>query len=118
MIVNVKGVGRVNFPDDMSLSEINKILKETYNDEEDDDVSLEKITAIVKGLIAENTAPVEVITPAPDMEPIAAALLSVLSKPDKGVTLELPKKSSVTEIEVTARDNYGNIKRIRMTEVG
>ena len=141
MIVNVNGVGKVKFPDNMSLDEINKVLTEAYS-KSPDEMSIEKITAIVKGIVKDTVKPeppvvpdvkvdvapvasvpeikvepvVEVNTVAPDMQPIAEALMAVLSK-ESNITVQSPERRTVTDIDVLERDTFGNIKRIRMTEV-
>ena len=96
-------------------------------------VSVEEITTIVKGVIGELVKPVapivpdinvdlvptfEVTSPAPDMQPIAEALVAVLSRPEQPINIQLPEKAGVLDIEVVERDTFGNIKRLRMTEVG
>ena len=128
MIINVKGVGKVEFPDDMNLDEINKILTKAFS--ESKVAGVEEITAIVRGIVGEVIKPepaivpdvqvepvVEVTNTAPDMQPIAEALAAVLSRPEPDITVQLPARAGIVDIEVTERDTFGNIKRLRMTEI-
>lgn len=125
MIINVKGVGNVKFPDDMRLADINKALTDKFGKEKP--LSEKEITSIVQSIVAEavkadpvinvKTEPkIEVNTPAVDMRPIAKALMTVMDRPEPPEKEER-EESGITDIEIVERDIVGNIKRIRMTEV-
>ena len=123
MIINVKGIGKVDFPDSMSLEDINKVLSDMFSKEKAP--TKEEISLMVKSLIGEMVKPeppvipdIEIAAPEPvDMQPIADALRAILSKPSPDIKIDIPKRASGMEIEITERDTFGNIKRLRMTEV-
>ena len=101
MIVNVKGVGKIDFPEGMSLSMVKDMLTRST-----ESLSEEEIVSIVKKIVEaaimaippppkeereereEGEQNVIVNTEAPDMKPIAEALLAVLDRPTPTITME------------------------------
>jgi len=132
MIVNIKGIGRVNFPGGMTQDAIRKALIKNFarpeRDKKEELNKLETIKTIVKGVVSDvvkketivpdvkvEIEPVfEVTNDAPDMTPIADAIKS-LERQETNIDIHIPEKPNIIDIEVTERDSRGNISRLRMT---
>jgi len=135
MIVNIKGIGRVNFPGGMTQDAIRKALIKNFarpeRDKKEELNKLETIKTIVKGVVSDvvkketivpdvkvELEPVfEVANDAPDMRPIADAikLINLTTKPIIEVNIEDRFKD--IEIEVTERDALRGIKKLVLRNI-
>lgn len=134
MRVNVKGVGVIEFPDGVSKEKIKEFLSDKFSTKKSQEEEIKALRDIIASVIKEgefikppadinvDLEPVfEVITPAPDMEPVAKAIENIniappsinVSPPDVHIDRELRK----VEVEVTDRDTRGNIKKLMWTEL-
>ena len=130
MIINIKGIGRVSFPDGMSPGDIQEALnnnfgKDKEREKEEKAEKLENIKAIVKGVVSDtvktetivpdvNVAPkVEVKQEKVDLTPVVSAIDKLADKPEKelNVTIEDNRGGSV-KIEVVEWTQAGTIKAL------
>lgn len=131
MQVNIKGIGKVTFPEGTTREQIQSILTKSFSKKKEDKTfSLREVELMVKGFIKEQVTPPVPVVPdvkvelepsfemtAPiDVSAIAKAIAKLeLPAPEVNVTVETPNK--LIEIEVTERDTRGFIKTLLCTEI-
>lgn len=134
MIINIRGIGRVQFPDGMNADDIKEALNNNFGnkdaDKEEKAEKLEVIRAIVRGVVSDtvkpdtvvpdvNVAPkVDVKQEKVDLIPVVNAISKLADKPEKklNVTIEDNRGGSI-QIEVVEWTQVGSIKKMICTPI-